>query len=81
MLEKAQRIPDFFFKIWFSDECLFELGGQPNVKNMYYLSRENPSFHFDKPHKVKGKMTWVAVSGAGLIGPFFFEKNVNTQSF
>ncbi|KAA6389841.1 MAG: hypothetical protein EZS28_014632 [Streblomastix strix] len=81
MLEKSHRITNFIFKIQFSDECLFELGGQSNVKNIYYLSRENPSFHFVKPHKKKEKMTWVAVSGAGLIVPLFFDKNVNTLSY
>ncbi|KAA6322565.1 MAG: putative transposable element tc3 transposase, partial [Streblomastix strix] len=81
ILEKSLRIPDFFFKIWFYDECLFELGGQPKVKNMYYSSRKNPSFHFDKPHKQKGKMIWVTVSGAGLICPFFYDNSVNTLSY
>ncbi|KAA6395443.1 MAG: putative transposable element tc3 transposase [Streblomastix strix] len=81
MLEMQARNPRFFSNIWFSDECYFELGGSANTKNMYYISQINPEYRFEKPHRQKGEMVWVAVCEQGLIGPYVFEENVNAESY
>lgn len=61
--------------VFFSDEAHFHLGGYVNKQNFRYWSSENPKELHQQPlHKDKVTV-WCAISGKGIIGPYFFENN------
>ena len=66
--------------VW-SDETKFHVSGSVNRHNAVYWRLENPNITIEHDHKSPGIMTWGAVTYDGLIGPFFFEENVNANSY
>lgn len=59
-------------KIWFSDEAHFYLHGYVNRQNFRILGTEKPNFVMERPLQPKYLSVWMAISGCGAIGPFFF---------
>lgn len=68
-------------KAWFSDECHFWLDGYVNKQNYRIWGTENPRV-FETASTTRQRLTvWCAVSAAGLIGPFLFTGNVNSEAY
>lgn len=67
--------------IWFSDECRFGLDGVVNKHNCVYYSRSNPFFSITQRHTKKSVHVWCAISSIGIIGPYFFEENVDAEVY
>ena len=61
-------------KMWFSDEFHFYLNNIVNKQNCRFWGTEKPNFHYEKPLHDDKITVWVALSSAGVIGPFFFEE-------
>lgn len=68
--------------ILFSDECTFALNGEVNKQNCRYWSTENPHWmretHTQRPQKLN---VWAGIIGEQVIGPFFFEDNLNGPTY
>jgi len=70
-----------FGKIWFSDECHFWLSGYVNKQNYRFWARENPRIFTTTSTKPKRVSVWCAISTSGVLGPYFFESNVNGENY
>ena len=66
--------------VW-TDEATFKLNGRINRHTSVYWADENPHEIFFKEVNTPGITVWGALSGNGLIGPFFFDKTVNAQNY
>ena len=65
--------PDFLSNIWFSDESHILLNGYINWQTTCFLGFEWPDIVVQKPlHSVQVTI-WCAVSGHGLLDPYFVE--------
>ena len=61
-------------KMWFSDESHFYLNNIVNKQICRFWGTEKPNFQYEKPLHDDKITVWVALSSAGVIGPFFFEE-------
>lgn len=75
--------PTRLCNIFFSDEAHFHIGGYVNKQNMRYWSASNPKEVHEKPLHSPKTTVWCAVSGNGIIGPYFFGRGetVNAQRY
>lgn len=66
---------------FFSDEAWFHLTGYQNQQNMRMWSRENPHYYRETGlHPLKVGV-WIAISRRRIIGPIFFEGNLNAENY
>lgn len=82
-LEK-NRNPRFLHNFVIGDEAGFAMNGQVNTQNVRkYAPRKNqPEFTYDVNESREKVTAWAGLVGNGtLIGPFFFEQNVNRGSY
>lgn len=71
-----------FNHILWTDESRFVSNGLPNKKNNHYWSRENP--HFVNPIQNQGHFgvnVWCGVIGSHLIGPYFYERVLDSIAY
>lgn len=73
---------NFGRSIIFSDESTFTTNGVVNSQNARYWSMENPNYRVNCRRQYHKKVNvWCAVSYTGIIGPYFFERNMNQYSY
>ena len=65
--------PDFLLNMWFSDESHIHLDGFINRQTMHFLCFWRPDVIVQKPLHSEHVMIWCAVSGNGVLGPYFIE--------
>ena len=80
-LEKINGSPGFIELLLFSDEAVFHLEGGINRKNSCHWAVENPNWTIEKSLNSPKVMVWAACGHPGVIGPFFFEGNVDADSY
>ena len=70
--------PNFFFYVLFSDEATFKNTGELNRHNCHYWSDVNPHWYrqVDNQHRWSLNV-WCGIVNGYLIGPYFFEGNVD----
>ena len=68
-------------KIWFSDEAHFWLTGHVNKQNHRFWAKENPHVFQTTSMKPQRLTVWCALSSEGIIGPVFFNGNVNGERY
>lgn len=82
MMKKCDEDPNFLNSIVFSDEATFTLNGYVNRHNCRYWASENPHWmvesHTQHPEKVN---VWAGIFGRKVIGPFFINGNLNSESY
>ncbi len=81
MLALVHKDPSLLLKILWTDEADFKLNGHINRHNSSYWAEENPHEQIPIKHSPQGVMVWCGIWSEGLIGPFFFDENVNGQSY
>lgn len=73
---------NFLNLILWSDESQFTNNGRVNRHNLHYWSSENPKWlrqrNFQRVIKVN---VWCGIIGRYLIGPYFFENNLNSERY
>lgn len=70
--EQLAADPEFYRKIWFSDEAHFWLDGYVNKQNCRVWADENPQ-EIQETQLYPQKLTvWCALSAKGIIGPYIF---------
>uniref|UniRef100_A0A6P7G090 Uncharacterized protein LOC114336171 n=1 Tax=Diabrotica virgifera virgifera TaxID=50390 RepID=A0A6P7G090_DIAVI len=62
-----------FFSVWFTDECHIHLNGFINRQTNRFLGFERPEIIVEKPLHSDRVTIWCAVSGNGLLDPYFVE--------
>lgn len=67
--------PSFISNIWYSDECHFHLSGHVNRRSNRFLGFQRPEEVQEIPLHSEKVTVWCAVSGRGIIGPYFIEEN------
>lgn len=73
---------NFLYKILWSDEATFNESGSVNRHNMHYWSDRNPRWTRERNFQVKYKVNvWIGMLGGRLIGPHFFENNLNSEIY
>lgn len=80
-LIRCEAEPDFYRRILWSDEAMFKISGLVNRYNCVYYATENPHLIMEKHLNVPGVMVWAGICSEGVIGPFFFEGNVNGSKY
>lgn len=79
-----QQPGNFLLHVIVGDEAVFRMNGHVNVWNtrMYAPKNNHPNFTYDVPNNRESVMVWVGLCGDNLIvGPYFFQQNVNAQSY
>lgn len=80
--EIGERGNDFVSKIIFTDEAAFQIDGNVNHQNFRYWSTENPHWMRDDKTQYLAKVNvWTGIIGEHLIGPFFFDENLNAEAY
>lgn len=81
-IEKHIVNPYFFKKILWSDESRFTNCGMFNRKNTIFWSDENPHLVRGIRQQVRwGFNVWISVIDTHVIGPFFFNENLNSERY
>ena len=78
---KIEENPCFLNLVFFSDEAIFHLEGGVNRQNSTHWSMSNPNWLVQQSLNSPKVMVWAAVGGPGVIGPFFFDGNVDNDSY
>lgn len=73
LLALCYEDPGVLRNIWWSDECHVLLSGHVNKQNMRFLGWQKPDECAQKPLHSERVTVWCAVSGHGIIGPYFLE--------
>lgn len=73
VLNLVYEDPDFLRNVWFSDESHIHLNGYINRQTTRFLGFERPDVIVEKPLHSARVTIWCAVSGHGIIGPYFVE--------
>lgn len=81
MLDKIKNSRDYVKLLLFSDEAIFHLDGGMNRHNCRHWSTENPHWKVEKALNSPKIMVWAALGFSGIIGPAFFEGNVDGDSY
>lgn len=81
-LNKLQQDPNFFHYVLFSDEATFHKNGSVNKHNLHYYDDRNPNFirTVDSQHRWSINV-WAGMVGYKIVGPHFFEENLNGQNY
>lgn len=76
--------PRFVHNIVIGDECSFGMNGLVSTQNvrMYAPKGQPPGFYFEKSSDRSKVNVWAAICGNNsVIGPYFFEGNVNGRKY
>jgi len=79
---RGQRNPAFVENLLFSDETTFNNRGQVNRYNCHYYSDVN--LHWQRNQEFQRQWSinvWIGIVGDHIIGPYFFEENLNAANY
>lgn len=72
----------FHHKILFSDEASFTTNGYVSSQNCRYWAEENPNYRINRNNQRYKKVNvWCGILINKIIGPFFFENNLNQHNY
>ena len=81
-MDKFGEDEQFFDRVMFSDESTFHNNGLVNRHNFHYYSDENPHLIRSIDHQRRWSVNvWAGVIGTKVIGPHFFDGNLNGEKF
>jgi len=80
-LDSNEEDNSFIDRVWFSDESHFYLDGKIHARNAIYWSDNPPQFVLQRPLHAQRCTAWMAFSSKGVIGPFWFDGNVNSKAY
>ena len=79
---KCQEFEDFPYQIIWSDESRVTKNGIFNRRNHHYWATENPRLVKEARHQDRfGFNMWVGIVGRRIIGPFFYNYNLNSEHY
>ena len=83
-MEQCRNNSNFLSHLVTGDEAAFAMNESVNTRNtIYYAYKGNRPDHFyEKPESREKVSVWDGLCGnRGLIGPYFFQGNVNSASY
>lgn len=82
VMDKWGEDENFFDFVLFTDESTFHNDGFVNRHNFHYYSDVNPNIlrTVDRQHRWSVNV-WGGIVGNDVIGPYFFDENLNGQNF
>lgn len=81
LIDKLNEDPMLLFKLLFSDEAKFFLNGVVSSSHAYYWATQNPNERKQRSMDKNGVMVFCAFTASEILGPYFFDLNVNQQSY
>lgn len=74
--------PDFLRTILWSDEATFTTNGVVNRQNFRLWADENPHWHTGTRNQGAQKVNvWIGMMDHHIIGPYFYDHNVNSHNY
>lgn len=73
--------PNFLNSLVFSDKAHFHIQGMVNKQDFRYWSQTNPQWSQELPLHSPRITVWAAIGCHGVVGPFFFQENVNGANY
>ena len=68
-------------RVCFSDEATFHLSGSVNKHNCRFWGHESPHITQSLPLNSPKVTVWCAITQSSVIGPYFFDGNVTSESY
>ncbi|KAE9543730.1 hypothetical protein AGLY_002126 [Aphis glycines] len=82
MMVRLEDQPNFLEKIMWTDEARFHNNGTVNHHNNHYWSDKNPHLLNKSNRQVRwGLNVWCGIMNDSLVGPYFFENNLNGTAY
>ncbi|CAF1264566.1 unnamed protein product [Rotaria sordida] len=81
VLDSIREDPIILDRILWTDEAIFQTNGRVNRHNCVYWSDTNPHFIIEQELNVPRVIVWGGIWSNGVVGPFFFEDNVTSQTY
>ena len=81
IIEFANNDPEHKEHILMTDECLFTLDNTMHPSHCRVWSQSKPSVVQEQPMQPERILVWCGVSANNLIGPYYFDGPVNTDSY
>jgi len=79
---KLEEDPQFLTNILWTDEAKFHNNGNVNHHNNHYWNHSNPHWINETNKQVRwGVNVWCGIIDEHLIGPYFFEENLNGNKY
>lgn len=70
--------PNFFENVLFTDESTFHKSALPNRHNSHQYANTNPHGKIERKYQGRWSINvWGGIIGSRLIGPYFFDENLN----
>ena len=80
MMSKISKDTTFLSYIVWSDECLFQLNGWVNRKNIRFWEREKSHDVVEYTAFTPRVNVWIGILSSFLIGPYFFDHNGKSET-
>lgn len=80
-LQRINQDPGRLLRIAFSDEAHFHIDGAVNRHNCRYWAPKNPTWVREQGLHSPRTTVWAAMWEGGIIGPIFFDRNVDSDSY
>lgn len=82
ILDKCERNRNFLSRILFTDEAQFSRDGVVNFHNVHVWAVENPHDIRQYRHQVQFSLNvWAGIVGDEIIGPYFFPRILNGDTY
>ena len=82
MFEEIAMDPQLPENICFSDECKIEISGEPNRQQLRFWRTNAPEEVIQVHTQFKQKLNvWAGIYKSKIIGPFFFDNNINADAY
>jgi hypothetical protein len=80
-LQQIDQIPYFLDKLLITDEAKFYMNGTVTSSHVRIWAAARPLEIQEKSMDQRGVMVWCGLTSRHVIGPFFFDANVNQQTY
>lgn len=81
ILDSIEEDPTLLDRILWTDEATFQTNGRVNRHNCVYWSDTNPHVIIEQELNVPRVVVWGGIWSNGIVGPYFFEGNVTSDSY
>ncbi len=81
ILDAIEEEPTLLDRILWTDEAIFQINGRVNRHNCVYWSDINPHVIIEQELNVPRVVVWGGIWSNGVVGPYFFEGNVTSESY
>lgn len=81
ILDAIEEEPTLLYRILWTDEAIFQINGRVNRHNCVYWSDINSHVIIEQELNVPRVVVWGGIWSNGVVGPYFFEGNLTSESY